>query len=240
MVRASWRRHPRGLRQTKRMPRWLAQVKAHLHPRGEDFQQAKTISAIFWTRALLRSTAARRRDATSYTPHSQNHSQADTSTSPEIPHNSQPPRAAVPKTTSAPPADTKHIMHSPYTCWYNFAPNSEYPYATTGLTPGPLLVQLVQLQSTQGYQLEFALQPFQCTQPPPIQMSRGNQQLVHEEMAKLLTKQVVDRVRPTDGEFMSQIFLVPKKDHTQRPVIKLKPLNHCIVKQRLKWREHMF
>ena len=90
------------------------------------------------------------------------------------------------------------------------------------------------LQSIQGYQLEIACQPFQCTQPPPIQMSPGDQQLVHEEMVKLLTKQAVDRVQPAEGEFVSQIFLVPKKDHTQRPVINLKPLNRFIAKQRFK------
>ena len=143
VVRASWKKHPKGLRLTKRLPRSLVHVKVHLQPRGKDSQRTKMISAIFWTGALLRSTAARRRNATSRTPHSQNRSPTGTSTSPEIPHSSQPPRAVLPRTTSAPPTATRHIIHSPYTCWYNPAPNSEYPYTTTGRMPGPLLEQLV-------------------------------------------------------------------------------------------------
>ena len=59
-------------------------------------------------------------------------------------------------------------------------------------------------------------------------------QSIDEEIQKLLVKREVDKVCPEKGEFVSQIFLVPKKDGSQRPVVNLKPLNRYIVKQHFK------
>ena len=65
-------------------------------------------------------------------------------------------------------------------------------------------------------------------------MSQVDHQSIDEEIQKLLIKRAVDRVHPEKGEFVSQIFLVPKKDGSQRPVVNLKPLNHFTVKQHFK------
>ena len=42
------------------------------------------------------------------------------------------------------------------------------------------------------------------------------------------------RVTAKDGQFLSQIFLVPKKDGSQRPVVNLKPLNRFVTRQKFK------
>lgn len=47
-------------------------------------------------------------------------------------------------------------------------------------------------------------------------MSQVDHQSIDDKIAKLLIKQAVDRVQPVEGEFVSQIFLVPKKDGSQR------------------------
>ena len=52
-----------------------------------------------------------------------------------------------------------------------------------------------------------------------------------EEIKKLCAYQAVKEVQHTAGQFLSQLFLVPKKDGSQCPVINLKPLNYLIQKQ---------
>ena len=58
--------------------------------------------------------------------------------------------------------------------------------------------------------------------------------MIAEELAKVLQKQAVVGVKPLEGQFMSQIFLVPKRDGTQRPVVNVKPLNQFIKRHHFK------
>ena len=48
------------------------------------------------------------------------------------------------------------------------------------------------------------------------------------ELTVLLQKEAVARVSESQGGFHSTLFLVPKKDGKQRPVINLKALNQYI------------
>ena len=53
--------------------------------------------------------------------------------------------------------------------------------------------------------------------------------LMQEEVTKLLQKQAIRLVEsPSERDFYSNIFLVPKKDGGQRPVINLKALNSFV------------
>ena len=58
--------------------------------------------------------------------------------------------------------------------------------------------------------------------------------MVSEEVEKLLLKQAVKQVQDIPSQFLSNLFLVPKKDGSLRPVINLKPLNHYVRKQKFK------
>jgi len=57
-------------------------------------------------------------------------------------------------------------------------------------------------------------------------MSRtGRVDLVEEEVQKLLRKGAIKAVPNCPGQFLSRIFLVPKRDGSYRPVVNLRPLN---------------
>jgi len=51
---------------------------------------------------------------------------------------------------------------------------------------------------------------------------------MEEEIQKLVDKDAVRKVTFCLGQFLSQIFLVPKKDGSARLVINLRPLNQFI------------
>ena len=66
-------------------------------------------------------------------------------------------------------------------------------------------------------------------------MSRERQgKAEQEEVRKLDKKRAIVPVRPRQDQFTSQIFVVPKKDGTQRPAVNLKSFNHLVVKQKFK------
>ena len=76
-----------------------------------------------------------------------------------------------------------------------------------------------------GYHLEFARQPVQSVLPKSPPFNQAKIQLIDTEVEELLLKRAVTRVAACKEEFISNIFLVPKKTGDMRPVINLKPLN---------------
>ena len=79
------------------------------------------------------------------------------------------------------------------------------------------------LQEVQGYELEMTSIPNQ--QFPPGSLDVKNIHLLGGEIQKLMDKGKVTSVLPYPSQFLSQIFLVPKKDGSCRPIINLRPLN---------------
>lgn len=59
-------------------------------------------------------------------------------------------------------------------------------------------------------------------------------QQVDEEVQKLLEKKAIRPVERSPDQFLSQLFTVPKKDKTRRPVINLKPLNAFLCRSHFK------
>ena len=70
--------------------------------------------------------------------------------------------------------------------------------------------------------------PVQSVLPRPPPFSGREKQLIDEEIIKLLTKGAIRKVSSCPYEFISNIFLVPKKTGDLRPVINLKPLNQFV------------
>jgi len=64
-------------------------------------------------------------------------------------------------------------------------------------------------------------------------LSTEQLQLIREEVAEMVQKGAVEQIHPSKG-FYSNLFLVPKKDGGQRPVINLKALNQFVQKQHFK------
>ena len=65
-------------------------------------------------------------------------------------------------------------------------------------------------------------------------MFKTEQSLVSGEVEKLLTEWAIKEVEEDPSQFLSELFLGPRKDGSQRPVVNLKQLNHFIRKQRFK------
>ena len=84
------------------------------------------------------------------------------------------------------------------------------------------------LNTVRGYSIEFLTNPIQARRPQQPELTVEQAHLVQVEIAKLLRKQAISAVtNPVEG-FYSNLFLVPKKDGGQRPVINLKALNQFI------------
>ena len=90
------------------------------------------------------------------------------------------------------------------------------------------------LQTVQGFQLPLVGQPTQATAPPQLQLSLEQQDLVSTEVQAMIEKRAISVVQPDQRGFVSQIFLVPKKDGGHRPVVNLKALNKFIVEEHFK------
>lgn len=73
-----------------------------------------------------------------------------------------------------------------------------------------------------GYKLPFLSRPLSKLEYPP-HITQNKEDLIDKEIVKLLEKGAIEKTR--DPFYLSQIFLVPKKDNTWRPILNLKPLN---------------
>ena len=89
------------------------------------------------------------------------------------------------------------------------------------------------LETVRGYKIEFRENPRQQGKPRPMQFNQSQGDLIQQEVSELATKgairEIVEASPPEEGSFYSTLFLVPKKDGGQRPVINLKALNQFVI-----------
>ncbi len=78
------------------------------------------------------------------------------------------------------------------------------------------------------YLIEFTNDPYQRMRPHPPQYGAELMAQMRVELTDLLQKGAVVQVEQARGGFYSTLFLVPKKDGRQRPVINLKALNQYV------------
>ena len=79
-----------------------------------------------------------------------------------------------------------------------------------------------------GYTIPFIKISSQQKIPNFTRMNKKQIALVDLELKKILQKGTIKRTQPVQGEFLSNLFLVGKKDGGYRPVINLKMLNQFI------------
>ena len=79
-----------------------------------------------------------------------------------------------------------------------------------------------------GYKIEFIVNPVQLRQPNPIKMSPSEVQNVDLQIDNFLKKGIIVASTHEEGEFISNIFLRPKKDGSFRMILNLKELNNFV------------
>jgi len=78
--------------------------------------------------------------------------------------------------------------------------------------------------------MEFDSIPKQTRVPKPPPIGGFEKHLIDGEIVTLKSKGAIEEVSSCPNEFLSNIFLVPKKTGNIRPVINLKPLNVFVQK----------
>ena len=99
------------------------------------------------------------------------------------------------------------------------------------LTTDPWVLRTV----SEGYAIEFSQQPRQvqlgCDNQ---QVSPGEIEIFDAEVSQMLAKRAVRKCVFDPTQFVSRLFLVPKKSGDMRPVINLKTINTFVVYQHFK------
>ena len=81
------------------------------------------------------------------------------------------------------------------------------------------------LQIVQGYRIPFLCRPKQKREPKEINFSMQEKVTTTLEAENLFKKGAMEQVCPQKDQFLSNIFIVKKKDGGNRPVINPKELN---------------
>ena len=68
------------------------------------------------------------------------------------------------------------------------------------------------LSTIMGYQIEFDNKPYQKHIPAPKKFNAQEHQLIQEEISNLLAKGAIDLSVHEPNEFISNVFLVKKKN----------------------------
>lgn len=80
-----------------------------------------------------------------------------------------------------------------------------------------------------GYFIDFLSEPVQTNIPNELVFSMAMQTICEKEIAELLKKKVIEHVQNVKkNEFVSSMFIIPKKTGGYRPIINLKRLNSFV------------
>ena len=90
------------------------------------------------------------------------------------------------------------------------------------------------LEMVVGIQIPFTTFPHQNQVPPLTFHNQSEKVVIDREISEMFQKGAIQVVSPMNGEFLSSVFLVKKKDGGNRPVINLKELNSYVTYQHFK------
>jgi len=75
------------------------------------------------------------------------------------------------------------------------------------LTNDQAILQIVQI-----YQIPFVSKPFQRSAPKPPHLKAEEKKLVDQEIKEMLSKGAIEKAQSSQDQFLSNVFLVSKKD----------------------------
>lgn len=78
----------------------------------------------------------------------------------------------------------------------------------------------------QGYKVPFISRPYQPYPPCQLVLSQEGEELTTEEIKETVEKNAIQEASLRGRGFVSNVFLVPKKDRGQKPMINLKKLDN--------------
>ena len=78
------------------------------------------------------------------------------------------------------------------------------------------------LQTITSFRIEFHQKPYQRHRPPQVTFKQEEEECMRTEIQSMLDKRAITELVDNPEGFYSQMFLVPKKDGQQRPVINLR------------------
>ena len=86
------------------------------------------------------------------------------------------------------------------------------------------------LSMVSGCKIEFenGREPDQVVIPKQLNFCKKEEEIIDAELHKLLKKQVIEPAMHCPGEFISPIFIRPKKDGSYRLILNLKQLNESV------------
>ena len=84
------------------------------------------------------------------------------------------------------------------------------------------------LDIVKGNKIPFHSKPFQSEVLSQPIVGQEGEEFVKLEVKEILTNRDIRKVQPSKGEFVSNLFLLKKKDMGQRPVTDLKQVNSYI------------
>ena len=90
------------------------------------------------------------------------------------------------------------------------------------------------LNAIKGYEVPFIWSPKQHKLPPKVTLSDKETELLDAEIDLLLQKHVIRICTHDTEEFISPIFLLPKKDRSHRFIFNCKRLNSFVKKEKFK------
>ena len=90
------------------------------------------------------------------------------------------------------------------------------------------------ISAIRGYHLDFYSKPMQLCEPPQIVFNDTELSFLMYEISRLLEKGVIVPCNVDLNQFVSTVFLRPKKNGTYRLILNLKQLNQDIVYQHFK------
>ena len=91
----------------------------------------------------------------------------------------------------------------------------------------------------QGYKIALERTPHQFIEPVNVYTSQAEQVQLTAAIEKLLISGAVSKCKPTQGQFLSSVFLTPKSDGSFRFILNLKHFNEFVKKEHFKMEDLM-